>query len=82
MRQSMYIAEWVDGEWRQGELRPYGPLPMLPSAQVLNYGQAAFEGMKAQRSAKGRIVLFRCAGWGLGRGFQGWGRSRAAARAR
>lgn len=57
--QSMYIAEWVDGEWRQGELRPYGPLPMLPSAQVLNYGQAAFEGMKAQRSAKGRIVLFR-----------------------
>ena len=27
--------------------------------QVLNYGQSIFEGMKAQRSAKGRIVLFR-----------------------
>ena len=27
--------------------------------QVLNYGQSVFEGMKAQRSAKGRIVLFR-----------------------
>jgi hypothetical protein len=28
--------------------------------QVLNYGQSVFEGMKAQRSAKGNIVLFRC----------------------
>jgi hypothetical protein len=26
---------------------------------VLNYGQSVFEGMKAQRSARGRIVLFR-----------------------
>lgn len=28
-------------------------------AQVLNYGQSVFEGMKAQRSEAGRIVLFR-----------------------
>ena len=28
-------------------------------AQALNYGQSVFEGMKAQRSARGRIVLFR-----------------------
>ena len=27
--------------------------------QVFNYGQSVFEGMKAQRSAKDRIVLFR-----------------------
>lgn len=27
--------------------------------QVLNYGQAIFEGMKAQRTEKGQIVLFR-----------------------
>jgi branched-chain amino acid aminotransferase len=32
---------------------------MYPSAQCLNYGQAVFEGMKAQRSAQGRVVLFR-----------------------
>jgi hypothetical protein len=30
----MYIAEWHDGEWRKGELKPYGPLQMMPSAQV------------------------------------------------
>ena len=32
---------------------------MLSCCQVLNYGQSVFEGMKAQRSAKNRIVLFR-----------------------
>jgi len=45
-------------EWGGG-LQPYGPLPVYPSAQALNYGQAVFEGMKAQRSAAGRVVLFR-----------------------
>jgi len=46
------------GKW-VGGIEPYGPLQMMPSAQVLNYGQAIFEGMKAQRSEKGRIVIFR-----------------------
>lgn len=36
----------------------YVCITVLP-VQVLNYGQSVFEGMKAQRSAKGRIVLFR-----------------------
>lgn len=57
----MFLATYdvQDGTWTQGELQPYGPLPMYPSAQALNYGQSIFEGMKAQRSAKGRVVLFR-----------------------
>lgn len=60
MGHSMFLATCDAGEqaWRGG-LQPYGPIPMLPSAQVLNYGQAVFEGMKAQRSAAGRVVLFR-----------------------
>ena len=48
-----------DGQWSEGALQPYGPMPLFPSAQALNYGQSVFEGMKAQRSAAGRIVLFR-----------------------
>jgi branched-chain amino acid aminotransferase len=32
---------------------------MEPSATVLNYGQGLFEGIKAYRTEKGRIVLFR-----------------------
>ncbi|GAB4817956.1 hypothetical protein N2152v2_005002 [Parachlorella kessleri] len=58
--QTMYVAHYdpTTGAW-EGSLKPYGPLELYPSAQALNYGQAVFEGMKAQRSAKGRIVLFR-----------------------
>lgn len=37
----------------------HAALAPAPLPQALNYGQAVFEGMKAQRSAKGRIVLFR-----------------------
>eukprot|EP00798_Chlamydomonas_sp_ICE-L_P016634 gene16634-22882_t len=56
----MYISTWTEGTgWDKGSLRPYGPLQLLPSAQVMNYGQGLFEGMKAQESAKGRIVVFR-----------------------
>eukprot|EP00884_Botryococcus_braunii_P001119 jgi/Botrbrau1/11007/Bobra.101_1s0005.1 len=55
----MYKALWTPESGWQGGLEPYGPLDLLPSAQVLNYGQSVFEGMKAQRSAKDRIVLFR-----------------------
>jgi hypothetical protein len=32
--QTMFISEWHDGAWGKGELKPYGPLPMMPSAQV------------------------------------------------
>lgn len=58
--QTMYVAEWTEeGGWNSGALVPYGPLQLMPSAQVLNYGQSVFEGMKAQRSARGNVVLFR-----------------------
>ncbi|KAL6773728.1 hypothetical protein ACKKBG_A22230 [Auxenochlorella protothecoides x Auxenochlorella symbiontica] len=58
---SMFVATFdtETGEWSEGGVQPYGPLPMYPSAQVLNYGQAIFEGLKAQRSTRDRIVLFR-----------------------
>ena len=38
---------------------PYGDISISPSAAVLNYGQGVFEGMKAYRTAKDRIVVFR-----------------------
>lgn len=55
----MFVGEAdAQGNWTGG-LQPYGTIQLEPSAQVLNYGQSVFEGMKAQRSARGRIVLFR-----------------------
>jgi len=47
------------GQWAMGEVVPYGDISMSPKAGILNYGQGLFEGMKAQRTADGRIVMFR-----------------------
>lgn len=56
----MYVAEVELGnDWEQGQLVPYGDISISPAAGVLNYGQGIFEGMKAQRTSDGEIVLFR-----------------------
>jgi len=55
----MFIARWNNGAWDDGEVMDYQPVPIYPSAVVLNYGQGIFEGMKAYRTKEDRIVLFR-----------------------
>ncbi len=57
---SMYkaICEKEDS-WSSGGLVPFGNIALSPAAGVLNYGQGVFEGMKAYRTVKNRIVLFR-----------------------
>lgn len=40
-------------------LVPLGDLTLSPTATVLNYGQALFEGVKASRRADGSIAIFR-----------------------
>jgi branched-chain amino acid aminotransferase len=56
----MFVAEHTSADgWIKHGMRPYGPLSMDPAAQVLNYGQSIFEGMKAQRTLDDEIVLFR-----------------------
>lgn len=57
--QVMYCATWTNTNGWEGRLQDYGPLPLMPSAQALNYGQSIFEGLKARRTEDGRIVLFR-----------------------
>ena len=49
-------GEWV---WKEEDVQPYRQLSLDPSAQVLNYGQSIFEGMKAHRTSQGNLVLFR-----------------------
>lgn len=57
---SMYIAHCDQGgEWDSGSMHPFGDVSMSPAAGVLNYGQGIFEGMKAYRTIKDRVVLFR-----------------------
>ena len=56
----MVRAKWTteDG-WHGEELVPYGPLMLDPATNVMHYGQAIFEGLKAYRHADGSIKTFR-----------------------
>ena len=55
----MYSCDFVDGEWTNPTIEPYGPLQIDPSARVFHYGQAVFEGMKAFKDANDEVWLFR-----------------------
>lgn len=55
----MFVCEYSDGRWHDGEIKPFDALELLPCASVLHYGQAAFEGLKAYRDESGTVRLFR-----------------------
>ncbi|GGB11641.1 branched-chain amino acid aminotransferase [Macrococcus hajekii] len=55
----MFVMDYsVDKGWHNAVIQPYQNIEISPSAQVLHYGQAVFEGMKAYRQGES-IVLFR-----------------------
>ncbi|MGH3863126.1 branched-chain amino acid aminotransferase [Actinokineospora sp.] len=45
--------------WHDARVEPYSPITLDPSAMVLHYGQAIFEGLKAYRQPDGSIASFR-----------------------
>ena len=56
----MFIMEYDDGMgWHDARIVPYGNLELPPSAAVFHYGAEVFEGMKAYRTAEGKVQLFR-----------------------
>ena len=55
----MFEAHYHNGEWQDFKIKPYGPVPMPPSANILHYGQGVFEGMKAFNFTDGKISVFR-----------------------
>jgi branched-chain amino acid aminotransferase len=55
----MFTCKYQNETWEKGQVIPYQPIPIDPSASVLHYGQALFEGMKAFRQKDGKLVLFR-----------------------
>lgn len=48
-----------DQGWHNPRIEPYAPFLLDPSTMVLHYGQGIFEGLKAYRTDKGGIQLFR-----------------------
>jgi len=55
----MFECDFKEGEWKNPEIKPYGPITLDPSAKVFHYGQAVFEGMKAYKDENGDLFLFR-----------------------
>jgi branched-chain amino acid aminotransferase len=55
----MFVADYVDGEWKNFEIIPYGEIGLSPAISALHYGQAFFEGIKAYKHADGQVSIFR-----------------------
>ena len=56
----MFVMEYEDGRgWYNGRIVPYAPLVLDPAAVVFHYAQEMFEGLKAYKTAEGKIQLFR-----------------------
>ncbi|KAJ6110215.1 hypothetical protein N7486_002450 [Penicillium sp. IBT 16267x] len=56
----MVSALWTaEKGWAQPEIKPYGPLALMPTSNVLHYATECFEGMKLYRGLDGVLRLFR-----------------------
>jgi len=56
----MVAIRWdAEHGWHDGRLSAYAQLQLDPSAMVLHYGQAIFEGLKAYRQPDGGVAVFR-----------------------
>ena len=56
----MFLMNYTEGQgWHDARIVPYGPLTLEPTTMVFHYAQEIFEGLKAYRTAEGRIQLFR-----------------------
>ena len=56
----MFTMQYTEGiGWHDAEIKPYAPFVLDPACVVFHYAQEIFEGMKAYRTADGKIQLFR-----------------------
>ena len=56
----MFLMNYDEGQgWHDPRIVPFENISLSPAAMCLHYGQAVFEGMKAYRTAEGKILLFR-----------------------
>lgn len=55
----MFVADYVNGEWTDLKIIPYGDLSLSPATAALHYGQALFEGMKAYKNDANEVLMFR-----------------------
>lgn len=54
-----FVADYVDGEWKDFRIEPYKTLEISPASPSLHYGISIFEGLKAYKNDKGEVQIFR-----------------------
>ena len=52
----MFLCKFSKGAWKDPKILPYGSINLDPSTSSFHYGQAVFEGMKAYKDSKGKIL--------------------------
>src|ERR1700761_8698362 len=58
--EDLLVWKWdKDGGWSPPEIRPYGPLAIMPSASVFQHATECFEGIKLFRGYDGQLRLLR-----------------------
>lgn len=56
----MFVMNYDKGEgWHDARIVPFDNISLSPAAMCLHYGQEVFEGLKAYRTAEGKVQLFR-----------------------
>ena len=55
----MFEADFIDGEWKDLQIKPIENLSLHPANLTLHYGQTIFEGMKAFLTKDNKPILFR-----------------------
>ncbi len=55
----MFTAEYSNGVWSNFQIEPMRPIEFHPATSAFHYGQAIFEGLKAQKDKEGNILVFR-----------------------
>lgn len=55
----MFIADYYDGGWHDCRIVPFGNFSVHPALSALHYGQAIFEGIKAEKDPDGNPIIFR-----------------------
>lgn len=55
----MLLMEYRDGAWQDAEIMEFGNISFHPATSAIHYGQAIFEGMKANKSESGELLIFR-----------------------
>lgn len=55
----MFVVDYSNGQWHDARIVPFEDLMLSPANSALHYGQAIFEGMKAQVDEQGTALIFR-----------------------